>query len=39
MRLRIDQFIEDYFFRTLPDIVHLAQNPNLKEIQTFGEES
>jgi hypothetical protein len=35
----IDNFFPDDFFRPAANAVHPLKNPNLKEIQTFGEES
>jgi hypothetical protein len=35
----IDDFFADDFFCLVADTVHPLKNPNLKEIQTFGEES
>ena len=35
----IDNFFPDDFFCLAANAVHPLKNPNLKEIQTFGEES
>jgi hypothetical protein len=37
--LYINQIMVYDFHNPVPDDVHPLQNPNLKEIQTFGEES